>query len=117
MWELSNDKLRLELFERRSKIYDALHLQIMGSDDNIDTLSARIDAAVAGLSGYRFLFDSEVVDIVGRIEMRLMLLRSKLTSYKQGFDIHRFVITELGEIRELKGLLEPLLVKQLRFTN
>jgi hypothetical protein len=117
MWRLSKDKLRLDLSEQRLKIYKALHMEIARRDGDITKQIDVISDVITRLEGYRLLFSPEVVKIIGSIELRLMLLSSKLKSYEDGFDVHRFVISALGDIDQEKRDVEPLLVKQLSFVN
>jgi len=117
MWTTSNDNLRLALFDRRLRIYEAMHKEIMVTNGSIDDLDKNIQEIIEGLSGYRLLFDKQVAEEIGGIELSLMILSSKIRSYEDGFDIHRYIINSLHEIRDKMASLETILLKHLRFRN
>jgi hypothetical protein len=118
MWRLSNDKIRLDLFDRRMKIYNAIHFQIHDGSGNVDVIIRNIYFVIKELDGYKFLFAPETVKIITSIETRLIILGGTLQSdgpYADG--LHRFVLNAMHDIAEESYKLTPLLVKQLAFIN
>jgi hypothetical protein len=118
MWRLSNDKIRLDLFDRRMKIYNALHFQFQDGSGNVDVVILNIDFVIKELDGYKFSFGPEAVKIITSIETRLIMLGGTLQSdgpYADG--LHRFILNAMHDIAEESYRLTPLLVKQLAFIN
>jgi hypothetical protein len=118
MWSLSNDKIRLDLFDRRMKIYNAIHLDIHDRSGNVEILSRNINMVLKEIDGYQFLFAPEAVKIITNIETRLIILGGTIQSdgpYPDG--LHRFVLNAIHDIAEERYKLRPLLVEQLSFIN
>jgi hypothetical protein len=118
MWKLSNDKIRLDLFDRRMKVYNAVHFEIRDGSGNVELIIRNIDLAIKELDGYQFLFGSEAVKLITSIDTRLEVFGATLKSdrpYPE--DLHRFVLNAMHDIAEERYKLTPLLVKQLAFIN
>jgi hypothetical protein len=85
-WKVSHAKLRLDLFDRRYKVYEATR-QFLGCIMRDATFSdSQLFTFYAGTSDAEFLFDREVVDYHKEIAKRAidMRLKNKLYQNAQG---------------------------------
>jgi hypothetical protein len=79
-WQVAHAKLRLDLFDRRYKVYEATR-QFLGCIMQAATFSdSQLFTFYAGTSDAQFLFDKEVVDYLKQIAHRAidMRLQNKL---------------------------------------
>jgi|SRR4051812_23903199 hypothetical protein len=96
-WQVARNKLRLDLFDRRYKVYDATRKFLaMILRDATFTDSQLIEFA-AGTSDAEFLFGSDVVDYLAQIRKRALEMRThqKVSERMPAGDEHtRHVQTE-----------------------
>jgi hypothetical protein len=76
-WQVAHAKLRLDLFDRRYKVYDATRafLSVIVANANFD--NSQLFTFYAGISDAGFLFDAAVVDYLEQIKTRAIDMRLK----------------------------------------
>jgi len=76
-WQVAHAKLRLDLFDRRYKVYDATRafLSVIVANENFD--NSQLFTFYAGISDAGFLFDAAVVDYLEQIKTRAIDMRLK----------------------------------------
>ena len=81
-FKVAHDKLRLELFDRRYKIYDATRrfLSVILQKATFD--DSHLFEFYAGTSDAEFLFDIEIVEYLKQIRTRALDMRLKHTLYQ-----------------------------------
>jgi hypothetical protein len=82
-WQVAHAKLRLDLFDRRYKVYDATR-QFLGCIIREATFSdSELFIFYAGTSDAEFLFDAEVVAYLKEIAKRALDMRLQHTLYQR----------------------------------
>ena len=81
-FKVSHDKLRLDLFDRRYKVYDATRkfLTIIAQKATFDT--AELFEFYAGTSDAEFLFGSDVLEYIAQIRERAVAMRTQTKLYE-----------------------------------
>jgi hypothetical protein len=81
-WRVADNKLRLDLFDRRYKVYDSTRkfLAVILTEATF-TLSQLAEFDI-GTSDAEFLFGADVVDYLGQIRKRALHLRTAQTLYE-----------------------------------
>lgn len=74
-WQVARAKLRLDLFDRRYKVYDATRKFLAGIMSEPTFSDSQLFTFYAGTSDAEFLFDSEVVDYLAQIRKRALDMR------------------------------------------
>ena len=74
-WKVSHAKLRLDLFDRRYKVYEATRKFLAGILSEATFSDSQLFTFYAGTSDAEFLFDSEVVDYLAQIRKRAIDMR------------------------------------------
>src|ERR1051325_9796179 len=74
-WKLSHTKLRLDLFDRRYKVYDATRKFLGGIMSEATFSDSQLLAFYAGTSDAEFLFGSDIVDYIEQIRKRSLHMR------------------------------------------
>jgi hypothetical protein len=75
-WQIASNKLRLDLFDRRYKIYDATRkfLEVIMRDAKFE--DSQLFEFYAGTSDAKFFFDDDVVDYLSQIRERALKMRT-----------------------------------------
>ncbi len=119
-WKTANDKLRLDLFEKRWRVYDAV--KVILNKAAIEGQFTRDDLATfaRGIEGAEFLFDGQIRDILLTIDS--MCLRAQAQKKKQekaSGDLLERALDEEAEIltylRQQASQIERLFVPYLGF--
>jgi hypothetical protein len=81
-WRVADNKLRLDLFDRRYKVYDSTRkfLAVILREATF-TLSQLAEFDI-GTSDAEFLFGADVVDYLGQVRKRALHLRTAQTLYE-----------------------------------
>lgn len=66
-WQLAQNKLRLDLFDRRYKVYDALRTFLSCVVGKANFTDAQLFEFYAGTSDAEFLFGPEVIDYLAQV--------------------------------------------------
>jgi hypothetical protein len=66
-WRVADNKLRLDLFDRRYKVYDAAKTFLIAIGRDATFTTAQLFEFNAGTSDAEFLFESDVVEYLGQI--------------------------------------------------
>jgi|ERR1017187_1960614 hypothetical protein len=95
-WRVSHAKLRLDLFDRRYKVYEATRKFLAGIMSEATFSDSQLFTFYAGTSDAEFLFDSEVLDYLTQIRKRAvdMRLKNKLWQSQQGEERTRLIEAE-----------------------
>ena len=75
-WQLARNKLRLDLFDRRYKVYDATRKFLSVILGKADFLDSQLFEFYAGTSDAEFLFESDVVDYLAELRKRAIDMRT-----------------------------------------
>lgn len=100
-WKLAQNKLRLDLFDRRYKVYDSTRkfLAVITSEAKFD--NSHLFEFYAGTSDAGFLFGSDVVDYLAQIRKKALKMRTHQKTYEHmpvGEDRSRNVEAESKEL-------------------
>ena len=81
-WQIARHRLRLDLFDRRYKVYDATRkfLSIILREARFE--EAQLFEFYAGTSDTEFLFDSAVVDYLEQVRKRAVHMRTAQRVYE-----------------------------------
>jgi hypothetical protein len=81
-WQISRNKLRLDLFGRRYMVYDATRkfLAVIVQSSRFD--NSQLFEFYAGTSDAEFLFDADVVDYLAQIRKRALNMRTHQKVYE-----------------------------------
>jgi hypothetical protein len=74
-WKVAHAKLRLDLFDRRYKVYEATRYFLAGLLSCPTFSDSQLFTFYAGTSDVEFLFDSKVVDYLSQIRNRAIDMR------------------------------------------
>ncbi|MGB7769822.1 MAG: hypothetical protein WBN22_13340 [Verrucomicrobiia bacterium] len=74
-WKVSHAKLRLDLFDRRYKVYEATRKLLAGIMSDATFSDSQLFTFYAGTSDVEFLFDKDVVDYLEQIRKRALHMR------------------------------------------
>jgi hypothetical protein len=112
-WQVAQNKLRLDLFDRRYKVYNATRdfLSVIVSKANFD--NSQLFTFYAGISDVEFLFDATIVDYLGQIKKRALEMRTKHKLLEDSADRERIA---QAEDQHLLWLTEQLSVMGKVFT-
>ena len=80
-WQLARSKLRLDLFDRRYKVYDTTRKFLAEIVRNAKFEDSHLFEFYAGTSDAEFLFGSEVVDYLAQIRKRAIDMRTHQKLY------------------------------------
>jgi hypothetical protein len=75
-WRVADNKLRLDLFDRRYKVYDATRKFLAVIIREATFADSQLFEFYAGTSGAEFLFGADVVDYLGQIRKRAVDMRT-----------------------------------------
>src|SRR4051812_29661402 len=80
-WQLAHSKLRLDLFDRRYKVFDAtrIFLAVIGRDSRFE--ESHLFEFDAGTSDAEFLFGSDIVNYLAEIRKRAIDMRTRQKVY------------------------------------
>ena len=81
-WQVAHAKLRLDLFDRRYKIYDATRKFVAGIVSEATFSDAQLFTFYAGTSDAEFLFGSDIVDYLTEIRKRALDMRMHQKVYQ-----------------------------------
>jgi len=106
-FKLAHDKLRLDLFDRRYKVYDAIRcfLSVILQRATFD--DADLFKFYAGTSDAEFLFDAEVVEYLKQIRTRANDMRLQAKLYQRAGDAERTRMID-AESQKLMWLTDQL---------
>ena len=95
-WKVSHAKLRLDLFDRRYKVFEATRLFLGGIVSAATFDDSQLFTFYAGTADAEFLFDSEVVEYLAQIRKRAidMRLKHKLYQNAQGDERTKLIEAE-----------------------
>jgi hypothetical protein len=81
-WQIARHRLRLDLFDRRYKVYDAARkfLSIILREARFE--DSQLFEFYAGTSDAEFLFDSDVVDYLEQVRKRAVHMRTAQKIYE-----------------------------------
>ncbi len=80
-WRVAENKLRLDLFDRRYKVYDTTRKFLAGIVREASFSDAQLFEFYGGTSDAGFLFGSEVVDYLDVIRKRAVGMRTHQKNY------------------------------------
>jgi hypothetical protein len=119
-WQVASNKLRLDLFDRRYKIYDATRkfLEVITRDREFE--DSQLFEFYAGTSDAAFFFDAAVVDYLSQIRERALkmrtpqgfiekLPRSELRHYSTEPTAHEQLLWLCGQITVMTKVFAPYL--------
>jgi hypothetical protein len=75
-WRIADNKLRLDLFDRRYKVYDATRKFLAVIMREATFADSQLFEFYAGTSDAEFLFGADVVDYLGQIRKRALHMRT-----------------------------------------
>jgi len=75
-WRVADNKLRLDLFDRRYKVYDATRKFLAVIMREATFADSQLFEFYAGTSDAEFLFGADVVDYLGQIRKRAVHMRT-----------------------------------------
>ena len=75
-WQLARNKLRLDLFDRRYKVYDATRKFLSVILGKADFLDSQLFEFYAGTCDAEFLFESDVVHYLAELRKRAIDMRT-----------------------------------------
>ena len=95
-FKVAHDKLRLELFDKRYKVYDATKQFLGGIMSSATFSDAQLFTFYAGTSDAEFLFDTDVGEYLLQIRKRAldMRLQAKLYQRAEGDERTRMINAE-----------------------
>jgi hypothetical protein len=79
---LARNKLRLDLFDRRYKIYEATSRFVDSINNDPGNVDSYLNAFNAGTSNAGFLFDADVVNYIKQVREKAVHMRTALTLYE-----------------------------------
>ena len=100
-WQVAHAKLRLDLFDRRYKVYEATRKFLAGIISDASFSDSQLFTFYAGTSDAEFLFDADVVDYLAQIRKRAVGMRTHQKLYEHlpvGDDRSRHVQAEHDEL-------------------
>jgi len=100
-WKVSHAKLRLDLFDRRYKVYEATRKFLASIMSEASFSDSQLFTFYAGTSDAEFLFDADVVDYLGQIRKRAVGMRTHQKLYEHlpvGDERSRHVQAEHDEL-------------------
>jgi hypothetical protein len=100
-WRVARNKLRLDLFDRRYKVFDATRNFLTAIARSVSFQDAELFEFSAGTSDAEFLFDADVVNYIARIRNRAIDLRTQRKKYEgmpMGDERSRHVKAECGQL-------------------
>ena len=74
-WQIARTKLRLDLFDRRYKVYDATRKFLAGILRDATFTDSQLFEFYAGTSDAEFLFASDVMDYLAQLRKRALDMR------------------------------------------
>lgn len=107
-WQVARSKLRLDLFDRRYKVYDATRKFLAGILRDATFTDSQLFEFYAGTSDTEFLFGSDVVDYLAQIRKRALDMRLHQRTYEPmpvGDERSRHVQAEHDELLWLTNQL------------
>lgn len=118
-WKLAHNKLRLDLFDRRYKVYDATRRFLIAIDSEADFSNTQLFNFTAETSDAIFLFNSDVIDYLELIKNRSIEMRLKeknSISMQDGNERSRLIEENAElllwlseEIKNMKSVFSPYL--------
>src|SRR4029453_13479538 len=81
-WRVAKNKLRLELFDRRYKVYDATRKFLAGILRDGRFTNSDLFEFYAGTSDAEFLFGTDVVEHLAQIRKRAVHMQTAQTLYE-----------------------------------
>lgn len=113
-WKTNERKLKLDLYDRRFRIYEATRQLILSIIRNADVESEEIQKFQLTVAEARFLFGSDITGYLEEIQSRAIQFRSCNGQYRdlyqpkpEGYDHHEVVAKIHTELVWLAGQLEP----------
>ena len=100
-WKVSHAKLRLDLFDRRYKVYEATRKFLAEIISTATFSDSQLFTFYAGTSDAEFLFDSDVVEYLAQIRKRAVGMRTHQKLYEHlpvGDERSRHVQAEHDEL-------------------
>jgi len=107
-WQVARNKLRLDLFDRRYKVYDATKKFLAAILRDATFTDSQLFEFYAGTSDTEFLFSSDVVDYLAQIRKRALDMRLHQKTYEPmpvGDERSRHVQAEHDELLWLTNQL------------
>ncbi len=81
-WRVARNKLRMDLFDRRYKVYDATRLFLSVILRDATFKDSDLFSFYAGISDAEFLFRADVTDYLGQIRKRALDMRTHQKAYE-----------------------------------
>jgi hypothetical protein len=81
-WRLARNKLRLDLFDRRYKIYEETQTFVDSINNDPGNVDSYLNAFNAGTSNAGFLFDADVVNYIKQVREKAAYMRTARTLYE-----------------------------------
>jgi hypothetical protein len=82
-WQVARNKLRLDLFDRRYKVFDATRKFLAVIVRDATFLDSQLLEFYAGTSDAEFLFDADVVDYLAQVRKRAVDMRTHQKLYER----------------------------------
>ena len=82
-WRVADNKLRLDLFDRRYKVYDATRKFLAVIIREATFTDSQLFEFYGGTSDAEFLFGADIVDYLGQIRNRAVDMRTHQTLFQQ----------------------------------
>ena len=82
-WRIADSKLRLDLFDRRYKVYDATRKFLAVIIREATFTDSQLFEFYGGTSDAEFLFGADVVEYLGQIRNRAVDMRTHQTLFQQ----------------------------------
>lgn len=98
---LARNKLRLDLFDRRYKIYEATSKFVDSINNDPGNVDSYLNAFNAGTSNAGFLFDADVVNYIKQVREKAAHMRTALTLYEA--EERKSQPNEAERVRNIEG--------------
>jgi hypothetical protein len=81
-WRVAHSKLRLDLFDRRYKVYEATQKFVDSINNDPAHVGSYLNDFNAGTSNAEFLFDADVLNYIKLVRTRAVHMRTALELYE-----------------------------------
>jgi len=81
-WFVARNKLRLDLFDRRYKVYEATQKFVDSTNNDPAHVDSYLNDFNAGTSNAEFLFDADVLNYIKLVRMRAVDMRTARVLYE-----------------------------------